>query len=124
MRLLLDMNLSPRLAPMLEQAGFDVVHWSALGPGDTDDADIMAYAKARDFVVLTHDLDFSAILAATNGDKPSVVQIRTIDTSPALLAGTVITGLRLCADDLQKGALLTIDTNRRRLRLLPLNVLP
>lgn len=27
----------------------------------------MAYAAERDYVVLTHDLDFSAILAATSG---------------------------------------------------------
>jgi predicted nuclease of predicted toxin-antitoxin system len=124
MKLLLDMNLSPRLAPILAQAGFEVVHWNELGPGDTNDADIMAHARAHDFVVLTHDLDFSAILAATNGEKPSVVQIRTIDTSPEVLAATVITGLRSCADELREGALLTIDADRRRLRVLPLNVLP
>jgi len=28
MRLLLDMNLSPRLAALLSGAGFDAVHWS------------------------------------------------------------------------------------------------
>jgi predicted nuclease of predicted toxin-antitoxin system len=36
----------------------------------------MAYALANNFVVLTHDLDFGTILAATQGNKPSVVQIR------------------------------------------------
>jgi len=28
----------------------------------------MSYAAAHDFVVLTHDLDFGAILAATQGE--------------------------------------------------------
>ena len=36
----------------------------------------MAFAGANGCVVLTHDLDFGAILAATQGRKPSVVQIR------------------------------------------------
>lgn len=32
--------------------------------------------------LLTHDLDFSAILAATHGKKPSAVKIRAEDLSP------------------------------------------
>ena len=45
----------------------------------------MAYAMANDCIVLTHDLDFSAILAATQGEKPSVVQIRADDVSPSAI---------------------------------------
>lgn len=70
-------------------------------------------------VITTHDLDFSAILAAMNGAKPSVVQIRVADMTPAFLVGPVVAGLRQCAADLQAGALLTIDIDRQRLRLLP-----
>ena len=42
----------------------------------------MAYGRANNYIVLTHDLDFSAILAATHGEKPSVVQIRADNVSP------------------------------------------
>lgn len=45
----------------------------------------MAYARSNNYVVLTHDLDFGAILAATHGEKPSVVQIRAEDVSPKSL---------------------------------------
>jgi predicted nuclease of predicted toxin-antitoxin system len=48
---------------------------------NASDADIMAWAKARDWCVITNDLDFSAILAATHADGPSIVQIRG-KTSP------------------------------------------
>ena len=89
-----------------------------------EDTEIMAYAKANDYVVVTHDLDFSAILAATNGDKPSVVQIRAANLAPELLIGPLTVGLRRCAVDLENGALLTIEAERQRLRLLPLNVRP
>ena len=41
------------------------------------DSEIMAYASANDYIALTHDLDFNAILAATQGEKPGVVQSRT-----------------------------------------------
>jgi len=43
--------------------------------------------------VLTHDLDFSAILAATHGEKPSVVQIRAEDVSPDVIGKQVIIAL-------------------------------
>jgi len=76
------MNLSPRWAPILTEAGLPAVHWSTLGPWNASDAVIMAHAREHGQVVLTHDLDFSAILAATQGDKPSVVQIRADDVRP------------------------------------------
>jgi predicted nuclease of predicted toxin-antitoxin system len=77
-------------------------------------------AKAQDYVVLTHDLDFGAILAVTHGDKPSVVQIRAENVSPEAIGGAVIDALRQMRTELEAGALLTVDPGRTRLRLLPL----
>lgn len=123
MKILIDMNLSPRLVAFLADAGFYAQHWRALGAAGAPDVEIMAYAKANDFVVLTHDLDFGAILAATNAEKPSVVQIRSDDLTPETLAGPVIAGLRQCKDALAAGALVTVDPARVRLRVLPLDVI-
>lgn len=120
MKLLVDMNLSPRWVSLLAEAGFEAVHWSALGAGNAPDAEIMAFARTNDYVVLTHDLDFSAILAATHGEKPSVVQIRSEDVSPDMIGRLVIDALRQMTAELDEGALLTIDPHRTRLRLLPL----
>ena len=80
----------------------------------------MAYARANDFVVLTHDLDFSAILAASHGAKPSVVQIRADSVSADVIGEPVIIALRQMATELKDGALLTVDPSRTRLTLLPL----
>lgn len=120
MKLLVDMNLSPRWVNLFAEAGIDAVHWSALGAPNAPDTEIMAFAKSHDYVVLTHDLDFSAILAATHGDKPSVVQIRSDDVSPDVIGKLVIDALRQMASELDAGSLLTVDPNRTRLRLLPL----
>lgn len=70
--------------------------------------------------MLTHDLDFSAILAATQGRRPSVVQIRADDVNLDVIGKRVVAGLRQMAPELSAGALLTIDPARTRLRLLPL----
>ncbi|SCC95747.1 conserved hypothetical protein [Thiomonas sp. X19] len=80
----------------------------------------MAYAREHNWVVLTHDLDFSSILAATHGDKPSVAQIRAEDVSPGVIGTLVVIALRQMTSEMEQGALLTVDTSRTRLRVLPL----
>ncbi|MGC9194417.1 MAG: DUF5615 family PIN-like protein [Syntrophobacteraceae bacterium] len=120
MKLLIDMNLSPLWVSVLLEAGFDAVHWSTLGRSNALDTEIMDFAKANGYVVLTHDLDFGAILAATHGEKPSVVQIRSEDISPDVIGKSVIFALRQMTSELDEGALLTLDPNRPRLRMLPL----
>lgn len=122
MKLIIDMNLSPRWAGLLVDAGIKAEHWSTLGANNAPDSEIMAYARANDYVVLTHDLDFSAILAATQGEKPSVVQIRSDDVSPDMIGAQVITALKQMSAELENGALLTVDPNRTRMRLLPLQL--
>jgi predicted nuclease of predicted toxin-antitoxin system len=120
MKLLLDMNLSPRLVPIFSEAGLESLHWSSVGPPEASDTVIMAFAKDHDQVVLTYDLDFSAILAATQGQKPSVVQIRSANISPEYLGPAIIPLLRQMTTELENGAVLTIDLPKSRLRLLPL----
>jgi predicted nuclease of predicted toxin-antitoxin system len=105
---------------LLTDAGIEAVHWSTVGAMNAPDTAIMAYALSNDFAVLTHDLDFSAILAATQGEKPSVVQLRADDVSPAVIGPRVLVALRQMEAELHEGALVTIDPNRTRLRLLPL----
>lgn len=80
----------------------------------------MRYAGTHGYVVLTHDLDFSAILAATGGGGPSVVQIRAEDVGIAAIGLQVVAALRQMAAELEAGALLTIEPDRMRIRLLPL----
>ena len=120
MKLIVDMNLSPRWAVLLNSLDIQSVHWSVIGRASAPDSEIMAYAAENDCVVLTHDLDFGAILAATHGKKPSVVQIRAEDVSPAVIGSRVVAALRQMESELEEGALLTIDPSRTRLRLLPL----
>lgn len=120
MKLLVDMNLSPRWVRVLTAAGIESAHWSSLGAATAPDPEIMAFAKAQGYVVFTHDLDFSAILAATHGDKPSVIQVRSGNVNPDAIGRQVIDALEQMAAELDAGALLTIEPGRTRIRLLPL----
>ena len=123
MRLLIDMNLSPKWVKVIEQAGLNGAHWMQLGSPYASDPEIMAYAKANGFVVLTNDLDFGAILAATGGEAPSVVQIRTEDCRVEIIGAIVIDAINLAADQLNTGALVTIDAGRMRVTALPIKAI-
>jgi len=120
MRILIDMNLSPRWADFFSKHNIEALHWSDIGPDDAPDSEIMAYAKANDYVVFTHDLDFSTILAITHNGKPSVIQVRTGDISPTVTAPLILNALRTAADEIERGALVTVDLKKYRLRVLPL----
>ncbi|MDR2598704.1 MAG: DUF5615 family PIN-like protein [Oscillospiraceae bacterium] len=76
MKLLLDMNIPLKYQDLLRNKGLDVVRWSEVGASNAEDIEIMSYARNNDYIVLTCDLDFSAILATTHELKPSVVQTR------------------------------------------------
>lgn len=120
MKLLIDMNLSPSWAGFLRRAGFDATHWSDIGAASAPDGEVLAHARAHGLVLVTHDLDFSAILAASGGLAPSVVQIRGAELQPERLGPKLVAGLRKAEEALASGAVLSIDTKRARLRALPL----
>jgi len=119
MKILVDMNLSVRWIEHLVHAGFEAVHWSSVGPLNAPDSVLMHFAAEHDHVVITQDLDFSAILASSRRSKPSVVQIRADDLDPDVIAARVIHALKAAANELNSGALVTVDPVRTRLRLLP-----
>lgn len=119
MRFVLDMNISPQWINPLSEAGHDAVHWSSIGESDAKDSEIMAWAAGHSRIVLTSDLDFSAILALTSSSKPSVVQLRTEATLPDRVGTLVMEAIAQAETDLAAGALLTIEARGARIRILP-----
>ena len=120
MKVLVDMNLSPGWVTFLAEAGFDAVHWSDVGSGSTLDTELMQWAAERGYVVLTADLDFGAILAATQSRGPSVVQVRSDILTPRSIGAAVVAAIRQGRQELLDGALISVDAARARLRILPL----
>lgn len=120
MKVVIDMNLSPAWARFLGDAGFEAVHWSAVGNPRATDAVIMEWARLGGYVVFTHDLGFSAILAATEATGPSVLQVRTQDVLPDAIGGDVVHVLRTHREALEQGAIVSIDMVSSRVRVLPI----
>ena len=120
MKILIDMNLSPDWTAAFAVENIESIHWSTVGNPRAEDEEIMEYARANDYVVFTHDLDFGTLLALTQAESPSVVQIRAQNILPLHLANTVITVLRANEETLEQGALIVVDEGRARVRILPL----
>jgi len=121
MKLLLDMNLSPVLAELLAQHGFTAVHWTTVGLPTAEDREILHWAKDHGYVVVTYDLDFGTILAVTGFYSPSVIQIRCLDNHPNTLCPFLVQALNRFEYELLNGALIVLDENKARARMLPLN---
>jgi predicted nuclease of predicted toxin-antitoxin system len=119
MKIVIDMNLSPQWVDLFKSEGFECIHWPAIGAPDAPDKEILPWARSNGFVVFTHDLDFGAILAATNADSPSVFQVRIQDISPYHIGRMVISAFRQFEESLTRGALISIDEKRARARILP-----
>lgn len=114
------MSLSPTWVKALKASGVETIHWSTVGEPRATDRAIMDWARANGYVVFTHDLDFGALLAASQAGGPSVIQVRVQDVLPGHLAGVVIDALHRYRSFLEAGALITVDEDRARVRILPI----
>jgi len=121
MKILVDMNLSPEWVEVLTRHGLSAVHWSAVGDPRAEDPTLMQWARENEYVVFTHDLDFGTILALTQAESPSVIQVRTQDVTPAHLEAMVIDVLSRYESLLEAGALIVLDEGKSRVRILPLS---
>jgi predicted nuclease of predicted toxin-antitoxin system len=119
MKILIDMNLPPRWAKVFAAEGWEALHWSQVGAPTACDREIMAWAWDNDYIVFTHDLDFSALLATTQREGPSVIQVRTQNVLPEAIGTLIINAMKQFQHELNKGALITIDPHRARSRILP-----
>ncbi len=120
MKILIDMNLSPDWVEVFTTAEIESVHWSRIGDPAAQDTILMAYARINDYVVFTNDLDFGTLLAIQQVNLPSVIQVRSQDLLPNSIGNLVISALQQFRSELTTGALVTIDSSRLRVRILPI----
>ena len=119
MKLLLDMNLSPRWVNYLRSRGLEVQHWSTVGDKRATDQTIFEWAQVSGSVVVTADLDFGEMVVRTNSRFPSVVLVRTDGTLPSDIGETLTRSLQSCTSALEAGALVVINDFGERIRPLP-----
>ena len=117
-KLVIDMNLSPDWVPVLNDHGWQAIHWSTVGDPRASDRTIMEWAVENEHVVFTHDLDFGTMLALTHATGPSVLQVRGQGILPDSLEDVVVAALMQHDVDLASGALVVVDESGTRVRIL------
>lgn len=121
MRILVDANLSHRVAEALRNAGHDAIHVRDCGLLHASDRQILVEAQQDNRVILSADTDFTTMLALRELTSPSLVLLRSADhLSPAQQADLVLANIVSVADELRAGAVVTIARGRLRVRPLPM----
>jgi len=96
MKILVDNNISPKVISLLDKFFDTSKHVSQLGLDiNTEDAEILNYAKENGYAVLTKDNDFEAmsrlfgcppkVVQLTCGNKPTLVIIQILNNNHELI---------------------------------------
>jgi predicted nuclease of predicted toxin-antitoxin system len=120
MRLLLDQGLPRSAASILAEAGIDTLHVGEIGYSSAEDADILLYARTKGYVVVTLDADFHSLLAHSSAKSPSVIRIRIEGLRAEPLSNLLQAVCGQAREELEHGAVVTVQQGRIRIRRLPL----
>lgn len=120
MKFLLDMGISPNAVGFLQRLGHQAVHLQEQGLHRLSDPEILEKARSEGDILLTHDLDFGDLLAASGADLPSVVIFRLRDMRPEQVNRHLLKIVSQYPEALEHGAIITVTEGRARIRYLPL----
>lgn len=120
MKLRADLHISPRTAQFLRSLGHDVLRVTDLLPATASDETIVERAAQDQRIILTQDLDMTAIIALSRRQYPSLVTLRLSSVRIEFVNTILQRTLPVLEQDLLQGALVTIEDSRVRLRRLPL----
>lgn len=121
---LIDMNLSPAVATWLRAQGHDAVYAGQQGLASSPDTSLFALAASEKRIVVTFDLDFGEILAASGGRQVSVLLLRLRGMRQGKVIERLAAALAAAGSALNDGAIVSIEESRLRVRRLPIEPSP
>ena len=113
MKVLLDTCVWGGVRKELESAGHDVV-WVGDWPEDPGDEEILATAHREERVCVTLDKDFGELAVVYGTSHCGIV--RLVDLSSKQQSAVCLRVLALHGEDLLKGAIVTAQADRLRIR--------
>lgn len=120
MKLLLDQGLPRDAVERLKLAGVESVHVGSLGLSRASDREILLAAVTMRAIVVTLDADFHAILTESHQAGPSVIRLRIEGLNAEGLSRLLIHVLERAGEELRRGAMVSVNSRRVRVRSLPL----
>jgi predicted nuclease of predicted toxin-antitoxin system len=120
MRFLADMGISQGVVTWLQAQGHDAIHLRDQGLHRLENGEIFTKAFRESRIILTWDLDFAEILALSGRHTVSAVIFRLVNTRTPHVIERLARVLQESAQDLEDGAIISVEEGRHRVRLLPL----
>ena len=120
MKFLGDMGVSQAAIKWLKGQGFDAIHVRDINMRRSLDGEILSKAKNEGRIVLTCDLDFGTLLAASGECTPSVIIFRLENETPVNVIKRLKRVLYESHDTLIKGSIIVVEEGRHRVRKLPI----
>jgi predicted nuclease of predicted toxin-antitoxin system len=120
-KFLADMNISPLSVEALRRKGWDIVRVSQRMSARTPDREVLTFARTEGWVAVTQDLDFSALLALSSWDSPSLITLRLKDSAPEIVVRRLLETQDLLERELEQGCAITIEDSAVRVRKLPIH---
>jgi len=120
LRFIADVHISPLTVAALRQQGYDILRITEVLPATAADLEILEFARAENRIVLTQDLDFSALVALGGYVQPSLVTLRLSSAQPDVVSRRLLEVLPQLEQVLVEGSAITIEDNAVRFRKLPI----
>jgi predicted nuclease of predicted toxin-antitoxin system len=120
MRFLADMGISQEVVTWLRKQGHEATHLRDEGLQRLENGAIFIKAIHETRIILTWDLDFTEIVALSGRTQVSAVVFRLMNTRSAHVIERLKRVLLESAQDLEEGAIISVEEGRHRVRLLPL----
>jgi predicted nuclease of predicted toxin-antitoxin system len=89
-------------------------------PANASDTEILDLARHEGRVVITQDVDFSALLALGGQNQPSLVTLRLLNTDPDVVTARLREVFPRVENALRQGSAVTVEEDTVRVRQLPI----
>ncbi len=76
LKFIADVHISPLTVKELQKAGYTITRVTNKLPSTASDNEIIQLASKKQAVIITQDLDFSAIIAQSRLNSPSVISLQ------------------------------------------------
>lgn len=122
LKFIADVHISPLTVKELYEKGYNIIRVTDRLPATSSDNEIVQLAYQEKAVIITQDLDFSAIVAQSGLKGPSIVSLRVDDAKPDIITQILLNVLPLIETYLTEGVIVSIDEKEYRIRKLPVQV--
>ncbi|MFA5845877.1 MAG: DUF5615 family PIN-like protein [Thermodesulfovibrionales bacterium] len=119
LKFIADIHISPITIEELKKRGHNIIRITEKLPPTSTDNEIIQLAYQEQAVIITQDLDFSAIIAQSGLNSPSVISLRVANAKPDMITRLLTTVLPRIEVELVEGAIVSVDETEYRIRKLP-----